>query len=467
MIHQQAHIRDKAEAKVYGTATSPLELPKYRIPRGASDSRATLELLRDELFLDGNAKQNLATFCQTYEDAEIRELMDLCIDKNMIDKDEYPQTAEIEGRCIHMLANLWNGPEGANTLGTSTVGSSEACMLGGLAMYYRWKERRQRAGQDTSRPNLVTGPVQVCWEKFARYWDIELRQVPMEEGCYGLTPQAMEPYLDENTIGVVTTLGLTFTGQYEPVEDLCHALDRIQQEKGLDLELHVDGASGAFVAPFCAPDLKWDFRNPRVKSISTSGHKFGLAPLGCGFILWRDKKDLPERLVFRVNYLGGEMAVFQLNFSRPAGQVIAQYYQFLRLGFAGYQMIHMSCYETAQYLAREIEKMGVFQVIFGGDPQQGIPAITWRLKPEAAVSFNLYDFADRLRVRGWQVPAYSLPQNAQDIVVQRILVRQGFGQNLAQLLVGDFHRALTYFQTHRICDNLTQKEAGAFNHNGT
>ncbi len=204
-----------------------------------------------------------------------------------------------------------------------------------------------------------------------------------------------------------------------------------------------------------------------MKSISTSGHKFGLAPLGCGFILWRDKKDLPERLVFRVNYLGGEMAVFQLNFSRPAGQVIAQYYQFLRLGFAGYQMIHMSCYETAQYLAREIEKMGVFQVIFDGDPQQGIPAITWRLKPEAGVSFNLYDFADRLRgprLAGARLlPAPKRPghRGAAHPGPPGLWAKPGPAAG------GRFPPALTYFQTHRICDNLTQKEAGAFNHNGT
>ena len=335
MLHDRQRIRDRAEEAIFGSAESQLMLPKYRIPQNASRGEAILEMLRDELFLDGNARQNLATFCQTYADEEVRELMDLCIDKNMIDKDEYPQTAEIESRCVHMLADLWNAPLAGNPVGTSTVGSSEACMLGGLAMYFRWKHARRQAGKPTHRPNLVTGPVQVCWEKFARYWDIELRQVPMDPGRLAITPEAMLPYLDENTIGVVATLGLTFTGAYEPVEDLCRALDQVQQEKGWDLSIHVDGASGGFVAPFCAPDLAWDFRNPRVKSISASGHKFGLSPLGCGFVLWRDKADLPEELTFHVNYLGGDMAVFQLNFSRPAGPVICQYYQLLRLGRAG------------------------------------------------------------------------------------------------------------------------------------
>ncbi len=464
MLHDRQRIRDRAEEAIFGSAESQLMLPKYRIPQNASRGEAILEMLRDELFLDGNARQNLATFCQTYADEEVRELMDLCIDKNMIDKDEYPQTAEIESRCVHMLAALWNAPLAGNPVGTSTVGSSEACMLGGLAMYFRWKHARRQAGKPTHRPNLVTGPVQVCWEKFARYWDIELRQVPMDPGRLAITPEAMLPYLDENTIGVVATLGLTFTGAYEPVEDLCRALDQVQQEKGWDLSIHVDGASGGFVAPFCAPDLAWDFRNPRVKSISASGHKFGLSPLGCGFVLWRDKADLPEELTFHVNYLGGDMAVFQLNFSRPAGPVICQYYQLLRLGRAGYRQIHMNCYKTAQYLAREIERSGPFRLLYRGDPQAGIPALTWTLEAGAEVPFNLYDFADRLRNRGWQVPAYSLPANDQDTVVQRILVRQGFGLNMARLFIEDFRRTVDYFARHGVGENLTQQEAGGFHH---
>ncbi len=467
MIYERTGHPNHPEEAVYASAASQLVLPKYRIPQESSPAGTILEILKDELNLDGNAKQNLATFCQTYEDDAIRELMDLCINKNMIDKDEYPQTAQIEERCVHMLADLWHAPADGRALGTSTVGSSEACMLGGLAMFQRWKDRRRQAGLPTDRPNLVTGPVQVCWEKFACYWDIELRQVPMAPGRYGMTAEAMLPYLDENTIGVVTTLGLTFTGEYEPVEELCQALDRLEQERGLDLDVHVDGASGAFVAPFCAPSLRWDFRNPRVKSISASGHKFGLAPLGCGFVLWRDRADLPERLVFHVNYLGGEMSVFQLNFSRPAGPVISQYYQLLRLGREGYRRIHESCYETAQYLAGEIEATGLFDLLYWGDPAKGIPALTWKLKEGAPVGFNLYDFAERLRGRGWQVPAYALPANQEGTVVQRILVRQGFGRNLARLLVEDFHRTLDYFRTHKIENNLTQREAGGFNHNGT
>lgn len=333
-------------------------------------------------------------------------------------------------------------------------------------MYHRWKMKRIAEDKDISKPNLVTGPVQVVWEKFARYWDIELREIPMEEGRYYMDPDSMLEYIDENTIGVVTTLGLTFTGEYEPIEKLSHALDKLEEKTGLDIDMHIDAASGGFLAPFCSPKIKWDFRLPRVKSISASGHKFGLAPLGCGFVVWRDVNDLPDDLIFHVNYLGGDMSVFQLNFSRPAGPIIAQYYQLLRLGFDGYKKVHMNCYKTAQYLAKEIEKLGIFEIIFDGNPNKGIPAVTWRLKEDAEVSFNLYDFADKLRSRGWLVPAYSLPKYADNVVVQRILVRQGFGLDMASLLMEDIKRTLKYFETHRVVSHLNEEDVASLNHTG-
>ena len=311
--------------------------------------------------LDGNSRQNLATFCSTWIEPEVHRLMDDCIDKNMIDKDEYPQTAEVEARCVHMLADLWNSPEASSTLGCSTTGSSEAAMLGGMAMKWRWREKRLAQGKSADKPNLVCGPVQICWHKFARYWDVELREIPMEGDRLIMTPEEVIKRCDENTMGVIPTLGVTFTCHYEPVKDVAHALDVFQEETGLDIPIHVDGASGGFLAPFVDPDLVWDFRLPRVKSINTSGHKFGLSPLGVGWVVWREKKDLPDDLVFQVNYLGGNMPTFALNFSRPGGQVVAQYYNFLRLGREGYRKIHQACYHTAAYLADEIRKMGPFQ----------------------------------------------------------------------------------------------------------
>lgn len=172
--------------------------------------------------------------------------MDQCIDKNMIDKDEYPQTAEIESRCVHMIAELWNSPDARNTLGCSTTGSSEAAMLGGLALKWNWRKKAIAAGKSTDKPNLVCGPVQICWHKFARYFDVELREVPMVGDRLTLTAEEVLKYVDENTIGVVPTLGVTFTCNYEPVKEISDALDKLQAETGLDIPIHVDGASGGF-----------------------------------------------------------------------------------------------------------------------------------------------------------------------------------------------------------------------------
>ena len=450
---------------VYASQALSQSLPKSRFPALEQQPRNVFNAVRDELMLDGNSRQNLATFCQTWVDDEVRDLMALSIDKNMIDKDEYPQTAEIERRCVSMLADLWHSPESETTLGCSTIGSSEAAMLGGLALKWQWRNKRKAAGKSTDRPNLICGPVQICWHKFARYFDVELREIPLEGDRLIMSPEEVIKRVDENTIGVVPTLGVTFTCQYEPVKAVHEALDRLQVQTGLDIPMHIDGASGAFLAPFCAPDIAWDFRLPRVKSINSSGHKFGLAPLGAGWVVWRESKDLPEDLIFNVNYLGGNMPTFALNFSRPGGQVIAQYYNFLRLGREGYAKIHNACYATAQYLAAEIAKMGPFEILFDGDSQKGIPALAWKLKEGAATGgYTLYDLADRLRSRGWQVPAYSMPAHREDLVVQRILVRHGVSMDLASLLLEDMRRALDYFSKHPVLRPLSKEEGGGYSH---
>lgn len=450
---------------IYASLALSCSLPKKKFPAKESDPRNVFSAVRDELMLDGNSRQNLATFCQTWVDDEIRQLMDLSIDKNMIDKDEYPQTAEIENRCVHMLADLWHSPDAENTLGCSTIGSSEAAMLGGLALKWKWRNKRIAEGKSTDKPNLICGPVQICWHKFARYFDVELREIPLEGDRLIMSPEEVIKRVDENTIGVVPTLGVTFTCQYEPVKAVHDALDKLQKETGLDIPIHVDGASGGFLAPFCAPELEWDFRLPRVKSINASGHKFGLAPLGAGWVIWREAKELPEELIFNVNYLGGNMPTFALNFSRPGGQIIAQYYNFLRLGREGYAKIHNACYATAQFLASEIEKLGPFEMIFDGDSQKGIPALAWKLKKSStAYNYSLYDIADKLRSRGWQVPAYSMPVNREDLVVQRILVRHGVSLDLATLLIEDFKRTLNYFDKHPVNKPLSEEEGGGFNH---
>jgi glutamate decarboxylase len=463
-LHDKASVRHALLDEVYASSDLSVSLPKYKFPPREEAARNAYSVVHDELMLDGNSRQNLATFCQTWAEPEIHQLMNECLDKNMMDKDEYPQTAEIEARCVHMLADLWSSPEAANTRGCSTVGSSEAAMLSGMALKWRWRKQRAAAGKPVGTPNLVCGPVQICWHKFARYWDVELREIPMEGNRLIMTPDEVVARCDENTIGVVPTLGVTFTCQYEPVHAVVKALDGLQKDTGLDIPIHVDAASGGFLAPFCAPDMVWDFRNPRVKSINTSGHKFGLSPLGVGWVIWREEHDLPEELVFRVNYLGGDMVDFALNFSRPAGAIVAQYYNFLRLGREGYRKIHKACYKTAQFIAREIDAMGPFEVIYDGRMSHGIPAVCWKVKEGTDPGFNLYDFADRLRARGWQVPAYSMPTNRTDLVVQRILVRHGVSRDLGSLLIDDMKRTIGHFEAHPIQEPLTPEEATGFHH---
>jgi glutamate decarboxylase len=461
-LHARDDIRDDLFDDLYASQDLSVIMPKYRMPAQEHQAAHAYALIRDELMLDGNARMNLATFCQTWVEPEIAALMEGCIDKNMIDKDEYPQTAELESRCVHMLAHLWNSPEANNTLGCSTTGSSEAAMLGGLAMKWRWRQKRQAAGMPTDRPNLITGPVQVCWHKFARYFDVEIREIPMEPDRLLLTPEEVLKRVDENTIGVVCTLGVTFTCQYEPVEAVCAALDELQQRTDLDVPVHVDAASGGFVAPFVQPDVVWDFRLPRVKSINVSGHKYGLTPLGCGWIIWRDHADLPEELIFKVNYLGGDMPTFALNFSRPGGQIACQYFNFLRLGREGYRKIQQACLDSAAYFAQQVVRLGPFEIIYDG--HGGLPGACWKLKAGVDPGYNLFDLADRLRWHGWQVPAYALPAHCEDWVVQRILVRHGVSRDLLKMLLNDFSTAIDYLTAHPPHTPISSSEGSGYSH---
>jgi glutamate decarboxylase len=390
------------------------------------------ELIRAALLLDGQARLNLATFVTTWMPALGAKLMAETADKNMIDKDEYPETAEIEKRCVNILADLWNSPEAESATGCSTTGSSEAAMLAGMALKWRWRARREAAGKDATKPNLVMGAnVQVCWEKFCRYWEVEPRMVPMEGDTYHLTAERAVASCDENTIGVVAILGSTFDGSYEPVAEISAALDDLEQTKGIDIPLHVDGASGGFVAPFLDPDLVWDFRLPRVQSINASGHKYGLVYPGVGWAVWRDKSALPKELVFDVNYLGGHMPTFALNFSRPGSEVVAQYFMFMSLGHAGYTNMLTSLREIAQRISGAIAEMGPYRLISDGSQ---LPVFAFALKDEIT-NYTVFDISDRLRERGWLVPAYSFPANRQDLSVLRIVVRAGMHLEMADELI--------------------------------
>lgn len=443
MSHSHPSVPAHAIAPAYTGRMFTSPVPALRLPDDPMDPQAAYRFIHDELMLDGSSRLNLATFVTTWMDPEASALMAESFDKNMIDKDEYPATAAIEQRCVSMVADLFHAEnlrddDPASAIGVSTVGSSEAVMLGGLALKWRW---RQKLGDDWKNrtPNLVMGSnVQVVWEKFCRYFDVEPRYLPMVEGRYVITPEQVVDAVDENTIGVVAILGTTYTGELEPVEAICAALDALAAGGGVDVPVHVDAASGGFVVPFLHPGLKWDFRLPRVVSINVSGHKYGLTYPGIGFVVWRGADYLPEELVFRVNYLGGDMPTFTLNFSRPGNQVVGQYYNFLRLGRAGYTEVMRTLSDTARWLSHQLAGSEHFEVISDGS---AIPVVSCRLTGERG--YTEFDVSHELRTYGWQVPAYTMPEGAEDVAVLRVVVREGLSADLARALFDDIMKSVT------------------------
>ncbi|QDQ09554.1 glutamate decarboxylase [Streptomyces spectabilis] len=411
-------------------------VPTYQLAENPISPDAAQAIIRDELMLDGNSRLNLATFCSTWMEPQARELIAETLDRNLLDHDQYPQTAELEGRCVNILDNLWRDPDG-KSIGCSTAGSSEAAMLAGLALKFRWRDRQKAAGRPFDRPNLVMGStVHTCWPKFGRYWDVEIRQVPIEQGSLTLNPQGVVEHCDENTIGVIAVLGSTQLGYYDPVAEISAALDQFQESSGLDIPIHVDAAVGGFIAPFLEPDLVWDFRLPRVQSINASGHKFGLVYPGVGWVVWQEPDDLPKDLVFECNLLGGSINTFTLNFSRPGAPVVAQYYNFLRLGFAGYRAVQQTSRDVAQYIAGEVATIPSLELLADGSE---LPLIAFKTR-DGCDDFTVFELSDRLRTRGWQLPAYYLPPDLEHVGVLRMVIRNGFSRATAALLITDLRR---------------------------
>jgi glutamate decarboxylase len=421
-------------------------MPRHRMPEGSASPNGVYRHIHDQLMLDGSSRLNMATFVTTWMEPEAEALMAETFDKNMIDKDEYPVTADIERRCVNIVADLFHAPPAGNAVGVSTIGSSEAVMLAGMAMKWRWRQSRGEPALGSSAiPNMVMGSnVQVVWEKFCRYWDVEARYVPMEHGRYTIDADGVMDRVDENTIGVIPILGTTYTGEFEPIEEVHDRVVAYNEENGLDIPIHVDAASGGFVAPFLHPDLEWDFRLPQVKSINVSGHKYGLTYPGIGFVVWRSEEDLPEELVFHVNYLGGDMPTFTLNFSRPGNQIVGQYYNFLRLGREGYTQIMEVLRDVAMHISGAIAGMGPFEVVSDGS---AIPVLAFKLRDDVD-SYTVFHVSDELRRHGWQVPAYTMPENATDVAVLRVVVREGFDMDLADALITDLSKTVEHLETY-------------------
>ena len=436
------HDGRNVHALTFGSRYTTEPVPKYTLPDGSLPANVAYEIIHDELELDGNPRLNLASFVSTWMEPEAKQLMIESINKNYVDQDEYPQTTEIQNRCVNMVSHLFNAPQDKQGVGTATVGSSEAIHLAGLALKWNWRDRRKAQGKPTDRPNIVMGAnVQVCWEKFARYFEVEPRYVPLTQDRYVLGVEEALQLVDENTIAVVGILGSTYTGEYEPIKELNDALHKQNQKTGRQVPIHVDAASGGFVAPFTSPKLVWDFRLPLVKSINVSGHKYGLVFPGVGWIVWRGEEDLPKDLIFHVNYLGGDQPTFNLNFSRSANQIIAQYYNFLSLGREGYARIMWSLHEIAEFLMDQLEESGKFTLL---SPRGQLPVVTFRLNDNSR--FTVYNISEKLRERGWIVPAYTMAPDAQDISVLRIVVREGLSRDMVDMLLEDLFRAMEYLE---------------------
>ncbi|KAI9901682.1 hypothetical protein N3K66_003499 [Trichothecium roseum] len=454
-------------SSVYGSSFADQDLPRHEMPEQEMPRDIAYRMIKDELSLDNNPKLNLASFVTTYMEDEAEKLMAESFSKNFIDYEEYPQCADIQNRCVNMIGNLFHADAG-NSVGTSTVGSSEAIMLSVLAMKKRWAKRRKAEGKSCDRPNLVmSSAVQVCWEKATRYFDIEEKLVYCTEDRYVLDPDETASLCDENTIGVCVILGTTYTGEYEDVQAVSDAMDR----KGVDVPIHIDAASGGFVAPFVVPDLEWDFRCKKVVSINVSGHKYGLVYPGVGWVIWRSSEYLPQELVFNINYLGADQASVTLNFSKGASQVIGQYYQLIRLGRRGYKSIMSNLTRTADHLSAELEQQGF--IIMSKTNGEGLPLVAFRLGEDPDREFDEFALARTLRSRGWVVPAYTMAPKTNNLKMLRIVVREDFSRSKCELLLADvklcigllkdmdkesLERQQTYVQRHVMSSGKAQQQ---------
>ncbi|TDZ34118.1 Glutamate decarboxylase [Colletotrichum sidae] len=490
---QATHITPPGHANLLGHArsnhvtpfdsryTSQMNIPKYKIPEEGAPGDTVFQMIRDELDLDGKPNLNLASFVGTFMEPNAEQLMQENLSKNLSDADEYPAMMEMHQRCISIISHLWGVQPGEKAIGSATTGSSEAIHLGGLAMKRRWQQRRNEQGKDASKPNILMGAnAQVALEKFARYFDVEARILPVsKKSHYRLDPDLVRDNIDENTIGVFVILGSTYTGHYEPVEEISQILDKYQEESGNDIPIHVDAASGGFIAPFTYAGVggsKWNFELPRVKSINTSGHKYGLVYAGLGWIIWRDESYLPEDLIFELHYLGGTEKSFTLNFSRPGAQVIVQYYNLIHLGFDGYRNIMENCMSNARLLAESLEATEWYTVVsdihrrapgkntsgvvkqaagqaaaaIGGEeaaPREtsadyvaGLPVVSFRLLDEFMQKYphiKQETISLMLRARGWIIPNYPLPPTEEKIEILRVVVRETMTFDLLERLLTD------------------------------
>jgi len=440
--------------------TQPIE--KNVLPQDSMPSNVAYQIVSDEMNLEGNPALNLATFVTTWMEPEADELIKKGATKNLVDEDEYPQLKVIEDRIIKMEANLFNVPDDCEPTGVTTIGSSEAIMLALLAHKWTWRNKQKSAGKDISQPNIIFGAdVHTCWEKFARYFDVEMRVIPLQKHNYTIDIDEILPLIDENTIAVGVVVGTTFTGQVDDIKAINELLLRHKENTGQNIPIHVDAASGGFVLPFFKPEFEWDFRLEQVRTINVSNHKYGLVYAGMGSVIFKDKSDLPPELPFEINYLGGSMYNYSLNFSKGSSNLLAQYYMFLRLGKAGYQAIIKSVMSNAQYMEQKLAASGLFEILTDSNY---LPVVVVKLIDDSA--FDVYQISDELRKYGWIVPAYSLPPNAEETVVLRMVVKENFSRDLADKLLGDVFNVIEQLKNNQTTKRENKKAIGQIEQTG-
>ncbi|WP_402467374.1 glutamate decarboxylase [Isoptericola aurantiacus] len=439
---------DDPTGPIHGTAAFREHLDPFEFPTSGMPAGTAYELLHTGLMLDGRETLNLASFVTTWMEPEAERLIMGSLRKNHIDHEEYPASSLMEEACVHMLGDLFNAPDPAEVVGVGTIGSSEAIMLGLLAHKRSWRDRRRAAGLPADRPNVVYGAeTHVVWDKFANYFDVEMRKIPMKPDRFVISADEVAEQVDENTIAVGVVLGTTHIGEADPIAEINDRLLQIKEQEGWDIPIHVDGASGAFVAPFAEPDLEFDFRLEQVASINASGHKYGLVYPGVGWLVFRDRTKLPQDLVFSVNYLGGAQPTYTFNFSRGSAMIQAQLYNFLRLGRSGYQEIVATMLANARHLNEELASGPWFEIL---NPGLSEPVVTFRLRDDPG--FDVYHLSARLREHGWIVPAYSLPPDAEEVHLLRIVVRVDLSRQMVDMLLRDLQDA---------CTHLAQEKPGA------
>jgi glutamate decarboxylase len=437
---------------IHGGVAFRTHIDPFTFPAESLSPDDTYELIHTGLMLDGRETLNLASFVTTWMEPQAEKLIHDSLRKNHIDHEEYPAASLMEEACVHMLGDLFNAPDPAEVVGVATIGSSEAIMLGLLAHKRRWRDRRRGAGLATDRPNVVFGAeTHVVWDKFANYFDVEMRKIPMQPDRFVISADDVEQYVDENTIAVGAVLGTTHIGESDPISEINDRLVKIKADKGWDIPIHVDGASGGFIAPFAHPDFPFDFRLEQVASINASGHKYGLVYPGVGWLIMRDKSILPEDLVFSVNYLGGAQPTYTFNFSRGSAMIQAQLYNFVRLGRRGYESIVANMLANARHLNERLESSGWFHIL---NPDLAEPVVTFRLKDHPG--FDVYHLSARLREHGWIVPAYSLPPNAEDVHLLRIVVRLDLSRQMIDILLRDIEDACTHLAAEKPGDRKNQ-----------